>query len=113
MTAVLMGSRGSSHPSKTEMHGRDKQNEIGFSHGPPLLHILRHQSEWQSLAIFPPGRLLSSVFVAVGRFTAGGAGHFSRGGLHTKGGGTRGPAAQKITPHPTNRAGKRGLLPGN
>src|SRR6266849_3001186 len=44
MTAVLMGSRGSSHPSKTEKPGRDKQNGIGFSHGLRLLHILRQPS---------------------------------------------------------------------
>jgi len=42
MTAILTGSRGSSHPSKTEKHGRDKQNGRGFSHG--LLHILRQPS---------------------------------------------------------------------
>src|SRR5882724_6913565 len=40
MTAVLMGSRGSSHPSKTEKHDRDNQNGIDFSHGLRLLHIL-------------------------------------------------------------------------
>jgi len=79
------------------MHGRDKQNEIGFSHGPPLLHILRHQSEWQSLAIFPPGRLLSSVFVAVGRFTADGAGNLSSGELDTNGVGTGALTAQSFT----------------
>src|SRR5260370_35294491 len=44
MTAVLMDSRGSSPPSKTEKHGRDKQNGVGFSHGLRLLHILRQPS---------------------------------------------------------------------
>src|SRR5260370_16959987 len=44
MTAVLMDSRGSSHPSKTEEEGSDKRNGVDFSHGLRLLHILRQPS---------------------------------------------------------------------
>src|SRR5260370_33949689 len=51
MTAVLMDSRGSSPPSKTQKHGRDKQNGIGFSHGLRLLHILRQPSKTAACSV--------------------------------------------------------------